>query len=403
MTGASERARVTDALSDGEVRLDRTAFLGATLSLGLIGGIAAAYGTFLIGIAHHFGLAIATAGLTLSANFAGALLGVVLCWRALGRFSGEHVLAASLGGLAVGLTLAALAPDWPAFVVGIALSGIGFGAVDFGVVALVSRTASDGRAARLSVSGSGWAFGAIAGPLLIVLIRPAHFEIFLGVAALVALALTVSVRTVRAPAVHPELRRRLVDRRAANRRAVLVTFLAGFASYVALETASAGWLATQLHGWGFAAWVGSLVTAGFWAGLAVGRLLAGRLSSAWVGHGLVLVGLGSSIALLFAAGVRPLAPLAYPLIGFALASVFPLGLHWFTQLSPDDHNGIAWLVLIDMVGGILGSGAESVAVGAFGLRAIPYVAAGFAVLCLAVFASALRFPALDLGPRSSPA
>jgi len=395
VTEREQRAGIRDASGDGEVRLDRTSFVGVSVSLGLIGGIAAAYGTFLIGIAHHFALPIATAGLTLSANFTGALLGVVLCWRALGRFSGQAVLGLSLAGLAVGLLLASLAPDWAAFVVGILLSGVGFGAVDFGVVSLVSRTAPEGRAARLSVSGSGWAFGAIAGPLLIVLIRPAHFEVFLGVASIVAIALIAPIRAVRAPAVHPAMRRLLVDRRPSNRRAVLLTFLAGFAFYVALETASAGWLATQLHGWGFAVGVGSLVTAGFWAGLAVGRLLAGRLSRRWTGRVLVLAGLGSAIVLLIAANFRGLAPFAYPLIGFALASVFPLGLHWFTELSPDDHNGIAWLVLIDMIGGILGSGAESLAVGAFGLRAIPYVAAGFAVLCLAVFASALRFPDLD--------
>src|ERR1019366_8453506 len=220
-------------------------------------------------------------------------------------------------------------------------------------------------------------------------------EVFLGVAAFAALALIVAVRAVRAPAVHPEVRQLQVDRRPSNRRAVLLTFLFGFAFYVALETASAGWLATQLHGWGFAVWVGSLVTAGFWAGLAVGRLLAGRHSRRWTGQVLVLFGLGSAIVLLIGANVRVLAPFSYPLIGFALASVFPLGLHWFTQLSPDDHNGLAWLVLIDMIGGILGSGAESIAVSAFGLRAIPYVAAGFAVLCLAVFASALRFRVLD--------
>src|ERR1019366_4938020 len=178
-----ERAATREERGDSEVHLDRTAFLGVTVSLGLIGGIAAAYGTFLIGIAHHFQLSISTAGLTLSANFAGALLGVVLCWRALGHLSGATVLGLSLLGLAMGLLLAAFAPNWPAFVVGILVSGVGFGAVDFGVVAVVSRTGLEGRAARFSVSGSGWAFGAIAGPLLIVLIRPARFEVFLGVAA----------------------------------------------------------------------------------------------------------------------------------------------------------------------------------------------------------------------------
>jgi fucose permease len=385
------------------VRFGRTAFTGVTLTLGLVGGTVAVYGTILVGVAHRFDLSVATAGITLSANFLGGLLGVVASWWSLRRVAGGRVLASALVVFALGLALAATAPTWPVFVTAITLSGVGFGALDVGVLALMSRTEPDHRAWRLSVTGSGWAIGAIAGPLLIVVIRPAHFEAFLAFAALLALALTALFRDLDAPPARPRADFALAAARPSNRREVLQTYLAAFCCYVGLETAIAGWVATQLHGWHFAVAVGSLVTAGFWAGLAVGRLAARRLLRRWNGDRIVVVGLIGAVALLLAASIRWVAPLAYPLVGIALASVFPLGLHRFTELSPDDHDGVASLVLIGMLGGILGSGAENVAVAVFGLRAVPFVAAGMAALCLAVFASAMRFPTLDRLPASPPA
>ncbi|MGD0880554.1 MAG: MFS transporter [Acidimicrobiales bacterium] len=396
------RARRGDDPGAEGVVFDRVPFAGVTVALGLIGGTNAAYGTLLVGIARHFGLALASAGLTLSVSFAGALVGVALCWFVLGRSAGGPVLAAALVVFSVGMSVAALAPTWPAFLGGVALSGVGFGAIDFGVLNLTSRTAHEGRAARLSVSGSGWAFGAIAGPLLVVAVRPQHFAVFFGIASAVGLVLVPFVLGVNAPPVHAEVRQAMDERRPGNRRVVLWTFLSAFGSYVAVEAAVSGWLAAQLHGWGYPAAVGSLVTAGFWAGLAIGRLVSTPMLRLLAGHQLVLVGLGLAITFLMGSGVRWLAPVAYPLVGLTLALVFPLGFHWFTELIPDDHNAVAWLVFAGMVGGILGPGSESLAVAHFGLHVVSYVAAGLTFACMAVFAVALRFPIPVPAPRAAP-
>jgi fucose permease len=384
VAGPEERGEVTDAAVD----FSKPAFVGATLALGLVGGIVAAYGTILVAIAHHYGLSVPTAGVMLSANFAGAVLGVLGCWWAMGRFPGGVVSTAALAVLGVGLALAASAPSWPVFLSAVVLAGTGFGAVDFAVVALLSRTEPRDRASRLSVSGAGWGFGAVAGPLFIVVARPPRYQLFLAVAAAIAFLLIGATRTVRAPVPRPMA----VDLGAPANRGVLPVFVVALGSYVAFETAVAGWLATQLHGWGYAVTVGSGVTAGFWAGLAIGRLGAGRLAARWSPRRLVIGGLSVAIALLFGASVRDLAPFAYPLLGFAIASVFPLGLHWFTELRPGDVNGVGWLIVVDMVGGAVGSGSENVGVALLGLRVVPFVAAGFAVLCLYVFSRALRFP-----------
>ena len=372
--------------SDVTVSFDRVAFAGATLALGLAGALVATYGTILVGIAHHFSRSLPTAGLTLSTNFAGAVLGVLLAWWALRRQPGARVLAIALLVLALGLLCAALAPSWPAFLSAVFVAGVGFGAVDFQVVSLVARTDPGTRAARLSVSGAGWGFGAIAGPLVIVLVRPEHFQLFLALAACVGLVLIPMTRAISAPV--PPADAPLVR----AHPHVLPVFVAALGFYVALETATAGWLATQLHGWGYAAPVPAAVTAGFWAGLALGRLAGGRLASRWSGQRLIVIGLTAAIVLLLGASIRVLAPVIYPLVGVAVAVVFPLGLHWFTELRPEDLNGVGLLLLVDMVGGVVGSGAASLGVAVFGLGAVPFVAAAFGVLCLASFLRARRFP-----------
>jgi fucose permease len=153
-------------------------------------------------------------------------------------------------------------------------------------------------------------------------------------------------------------------------------------------------MATQLHGVGFRQSVGSLVTAGFWAGLAVGRGI-GTPVYHWLSDKLlVLGGLGSAVLLCGVAYSSTLAPYAYPLLGLVLALVFPMGLIWYMNLCPHDGDGLALMLLFMMAGGVIGPGLESLMVSAFSIHVVPLVAAALAFLNLVVFASALRFKPL---------
>jgi hypothetical protein len=78
-----------------------------------------------------------------------------------------------------------------------------------------------------------------------------------------------------------------------------------------------------------------------------------------------------------------------------MASVYPMGLIWYTVLCPHDSDGLALIILFMMCGGVVGPGAESLMVSLVGIRAVPLVIASFAVLDVAVFASALRFRPLS--------
>jgi fucose permease len=179
-----------------------------------------------------------------------------------------------------------------------------------------------------------------------------------------------------------------------QRRPILITFIAAYILYIAVESSSSGWMAAQLHGVGYSGPTANIVTAGFWAGLAIGRVVGTPLHNRSSDRVLVLGGLGLALVISCCAFSSVLAPYAYPVLGLVLASVFPMGLIWYTVLCPHDNDGLALMILFMMAGGVIGPGAESLMVSAFSVHVVPLVIAAFALADMAVFASALRFKPL---------
>jgi fucose permease len=171
----------------------------------------------------------------------------------------------------------------------------------------------------------------------------------------------------------------------------LWTFIIAYILYVAAESSASGWIASHLNRVGYSASLGSVITAGFWLGLAAGRVIGGPLHKRFSHKLLVLAGLSLAIVVSVSALSNGVAPYAYPILGVVLALVYPMGLIWYTLLCPDDGNGLALIILCMMSGGIIGPAAQSLMVAHFGIHAVPVVIAVFAVLTLGAFGSALRF------------
>lgn len=379
-----------------EVTFQSFAFASATTVFVLFGTTAALYGPLLISFSHRFNVSLPVAGAVLSVHFVGALCGVALGWFALNRFRGNAVLSAALVVMAAGAGGAALSQRWVFFLASVFVIGIGFGAMDFTLNALLVRTPVVGRAHRLSLANAGYGLGAVIGPVLIIAIHPHNFPILFAGIAVVAVALSTSNRGLHAPPLHAEAKRRAFEARNAQRRPILVTFIVAYILYVAIESSSAGWIAPHLHRVGYSQSVASLATAGFWLGLTIGRVGVGPLHRRLTDKNLVLGGLGFTFILGAAAFSGVLAPYAYPLVGLALASVYPMGLIWYTVLCPHDADGLALMILFMMAGGVIGPGAVSLVVSMAGIHAVPVVIAVFALLDLAVFTSALRFKPVSL-------
>jgi fucose permease len=356
-----------------------------------MGAVTSLFGPLLESFTHRFHLSLASAGVALSVYFVGATLGVLPGWLGLRRLEGRLVLTISLIVIAFGAAGAAFSHQWDLFLSSVFLIGLGFGALDMGLNTLLSRTALEGRAHRLSISNAGYGIGAVICPLVIIALRPSNFPILFGDFAVLAILLSTLNGGVHAPPLHAEPLQGEISKMKTKRRPILFTFIVAYIFYIAIETSSSGWMATQLHRVGYSQSIGSLVTAGFWGGLAVGRLLGGPLYHRLSDKKLVLGGLVLAIALCASAVADPIAPFAYPLLGLIIASIFPMGLIWYTKLCPHDSDGVSMLILFMMIGGVAGPGAVSLLVSHFGVHVVPLTLATFAVIDLAVFSSALRF------------
>ncbi len=373
-----------------EVTIPPFAFASTTGVFILMGAVTSLFGPLLESFTHRFHLSLASAGLALSVYFVGASLGVLPGWLGLKRLDGRLVLSVTLTGIALGAAGASLSHSWPLFLVSVFIIGLGFGALDLAVNTLLTRTNAEGRAHRLSVGNAGYGVGAVICPLIIVGIGPTHFPTLFAGLCVLALLLSTTNRGIIAPPQRPAPNIELAHVRA-HRRRVLTTFVFAYIFYTALETGSSGWMATQIHGMGYSESVGSLVTAGFWTGMALGRSLGGPLHRWLAEEKLVLGGLSVATVLCLLALADPLAPVAYPLLGLIIASVFPMGLLWYTALCPGDSDGLSWLMLFTMVGGVAGPGIASLMVSHFHIHVVPVVLAGFALIDLSIFVSARRF------------
>lgn len=379
-----------------EVSFRPVALSGATATFILAGMTASVFGPLLVTLSHRFHLSLPTAGEVLTVFAVGDFMGVLVGWLGVKRLPGGVVLSGDLVLLAAGATGAALAHGWTVFLVFILLTGLGFGGLDFSLNTLLTRTREEGRAHRLSVVNAGFGVGAVLGPLLIIILHPRHFATLLIAMAIAAVILSTLNRGVHAPALRAEPLQLAISRMKSQRRPILLTFVVAYVLYIAVEASASGWMAAQLHGAGYSQTIGSVVTAGFWLGLAIGRTFGGALNRRFTHVELVLGGLVVVAALSLLCLSSPLALVAYPLMGLAIATVFPMGLHWYTLLCPHDTDGLAMMILFMFVGGALGPGTESLLVSAFGVHVVPLVIGAFALVDAVVFASARRFSPIVL-------
>ena len=180
-----------------ETSFSRVAFLAALGAFLLVGSIDAAYGPLLRPIAFRFGVSLPAAGTAISVYFAGALASVPVVLAAFRRGPPHRVAVAALGVLAVGCLTISLAGGWLILLAGVLVSGLGFGATDFGLNQLSARTAADGRAARLTILNAAFGAGAILGPVIVSQLGEQALTAGFAAAAGLACVLAIGLRGIR--------------------------------------------------------------------------------------------------------------------------------------------------------------------------------------------------------------
>jgi fucose permease len=325
----------------------------------------------------QFQLSGTLASFLLSAFWVGTVAGVVVGGVSLSRFAPRQILTVAFALLAVGALAVAYAPS--AVLAGIALlvTGFGFGIVDVAVNLLVARSFGDRSAAMLTGLNGCYGIGAIVGPLLVgrtpTDARPPFLLFAIGAMLLVPMTARLRSRALPLAPARP------LDGRVLGLLVLTSLLLLG---YVAVETGAAGWETTYLRGAttmsdGAAANATSL----FWIGLTVGRFLAAPVAfrvPPRVLAGVALVGEAASLAL---STWRPAPVLAFGLVGFFCAPVFPTMIAWMSRVVPSGQGATA--VFATALGGaaiaspVLGFGSDR-----WGPHAIPVTLAAFAVASL---------------------
>jgi FHS family glucose/mannose:H+ symporter-like MFS transporter len=364
------------------VRLTRASLVAIAAIFFLMGTLASAYGPLLELLARRFDVSLAVAGGVLSVHFLGALVGVIVSMRLLQQVSSRTFVLGAVACLGLGCAGVALAPSWPAFLGGVLVIGVGFGALDIGCNQLVAHSGGSRRTAVLNALNGAFAVGAVAGPLLVTTAGRVHLSVLYGGAALVALALVPLVAGVsgRLPFTsQPSAERSLV---------LLVIFMVGFALYVGVETGIGGWMPSHLESIGLQSFAAAAFTSGFWLALALGRLLIALVPAHVPERVIVLSGLSAVAIVLLIALIPGAAPVAYIAAGLAIAPIFPTGIVWLAKLRPGDARATAWLFPASMVGGAVIPGGIGAVIARFGIGWAPLVLSVVAVACLASFSLA---------------
>src|SRR3989475_3628404 len=179
------------------VALSRGSIAGIAATFLLMGMIVAGYGPLLEHLIRRFGVSLPVAGATISVHFAGSLPGVLIAMRSFEKLPGRVTVMIATAIVSFGLVIIAIAFVWPAFLLGVFIVGLGFGALVLGLNQLVAYSDSRRRTALLNALNGAYSAGAVGRPILVAAVARQHFySLYLVFAA-------VWISIVSGPSGHP--------------------------------------------------------------------------------------------------------------------------------------------------------------------------------------------------------
>jgi MFS transporter, FHS family, glucose/mannose:H+ symporter len=322
----------------------RTSTVGVLVLAAAVGLLLSLYGPALPELRAAFGVGGGGSALVLSAHFAGAMTGISW-WGLERRLAPRTWLTVAVALLVLGAAGVAFAPAWPLVLAAAFGLGVGFGVVVVEINVLFTDGFGERATAMLNLLGACFGAGAVVGPLILAAAGGYRLPFCAGaVLAVAALALTRDLPgTARAPA--PTGGRSSLP--------MVAGFVALTALYVGVESGIGGWETTSLRAGGTGEAAAASWTAGYWAALTAGRLLAIPLAlrvsaPALAGGSLLLATAGLGLA-----HVPGFAPAAYTLTGLALGPVFPTALAWLAQAAPGARGSTAVVFAAANLGGVV--------------------------------------------------
>ncbi|WP_051386375.1 MFS transporter [Actinokineospora inagensis] len=356
-----------------------------------VGMVSASLGAGLPFLRARYGLGPAGGGSVISAYNLGALA-AVLGNAVLGRFVPRGVAAVGpLVAFGVGCAGMVLAPGWAVVLGAAVVGGAGFG----GLVVHLNTVFARGFGARgvlmVNLLNAAFGVGAVIGPLLTSAVGGLGVRLPLALGVVFAVVAVPATRLTAPgePTTHPTR---------SDLTAALPFAVIGFL-YAGLETSVGAWESTHLTWTGTAAGDAARLTALFWTGLAVGRVVIPAALHRLRPSALVCGGLAGATAALATAMNPDLAVVGYALAGFALAPVFPTTLAWMAPHTPRAQLANSVVVM----GCMLANAVQPAVVGVLAdpdtPSRIPLTLTGFAALGLVAALLTARYsPASPVSP-----
>jgi MFS transporter, FHS family, glucose/mannose:H+ symporter len=303
------------------------------------------YGPAIPRLRDAYGVGGGGSALVLSAHFAGAMTGIGW-WGLEGRLAARTWLRVATALLVTGAVAIVSAPAWPVVLLAAFAIGVGFGVVVVQINVLLTEGFGDRAAAMLNLLGACFGAGAVVGPLTIAATGGYRLPFCAGaLLAVVAMALTRDLpATAPAP---PE------PGRDGPPPGLVGGFVALLLLYVGVESGVGGFEATSLRAAGTGAAAAASWTAGYWAAITTGRLLAIPLALRVAPPVLVGGALLAAAAGLGLAHLPGLAPVGYTLTGLALGPVFPTALGWLALAAPGARGSTAMVFAAAQLGGVI--------------------------------------------------
>ncbi len=378
--------------------LTRVALAGSCAGFVVIGVLQSLYGPAIPAFRAKFAVTPSVAGLGLSADFAGALIGIVgyhLLARARAGATDRRLLAVAYALLAAGTAGFALAPSWPLALLAALVTGFGSGGIDYGLNHLFTYCYGRRSAGMLNLLNAYFGVGAVIGPVLIGWVGAARYPWLFGAVAAASVLLIPTLRGVH-PQPHPARPDAVpgpgtgsgpgTDSGLARRRVgvIVAAFVALYVLYVAIESGVGGWEPTHLEAVGYPASVAATATAAFWLALTAGRFLAVPVSLRWPAPAIVTVCCAGMVVFLALAVIPSVAPWAYGGLGFMCAPIWATGLPWLTRAAPRVVAASAYVMATSMLGGIVFPPLLGRAIEVAGVRSVPIILCAVAVICTAL-------------------
>lgn len=343
----------------------------------LLGVVIASYGPSIPHITHRFNLSVSVAGLIVSANFLGEVIGLMALGLTHARWSLGGRLAVGTSLFGVGLLAASAAPTWPLLLLAVFALGVGAG----GLVVLINlyyATRFGRRSpAMLGLVNTAYGVGTFVGPALIALTR--GYSIVFAVCGVGVLACIVFLRRAVDEAATPELAPPVLNARTLG---LVVTFALMLLVYEGLEAGIGTWEATDLLSLGWSAQFAAGATSVYWGAFTLGRVLTAPLAVRWSPQRILVPAFIVSALLLLGIRAQIYPPLMFALVGLCAAPIFPVVVSWMTRVIPNATTLVTYAILGAVIGSALLPAALGGLIGIAGAVQLPLGVAACALASL---------------------